>query len=117
MRRRFFLVHSTALSIIFVLTLSVSTVRADFVRGDVNADGVLNIVDTISLLNYLQENAPIPCFDAADADDNGQLNVVDAVYTLAYFFAAGLAPGAPFPLCGMDPSADALDCADFIFCP
>ncbi len=89
-----------------------------FRRGDVNADGTLNIADVIAVLAYLFSNGrSVSCADAADANDSGRIDVADAVYTLMYLFAAGRPPASPFTECGPDPTADLLGCEEFPRCP
>ncbi|MEM7262392.1 MAG: hypothetical protein AAF488_10420, partial [Planctomycetota bacterium] len=74
--------------------------RFHFVRGDVDADGAINITDPVFLLNFLflggQEP---PCLDAADADDDGGLrpNITDAIIILSWLFQGGSAPAEPTP--------------------
>lgn len=86
--------------------------EARFRRGDVNADGLVNISDPITTLGYLFLGNPISleCEKSADADDSGALNLTDAVYVLVYLFSGGAAPPAPGGVCGADPSADELGC-------
>ncbi|MFN0059610.1 MAG: chlorophyllase/cutinase-like alpha/beta fold protein [Planctomycetota bacterium] len=84
-----------------------------FVRGDLNGNGALELADPVGLLTYLFiAGASQPaCFDAADVNDDGQLGLSDAVQLLAYLYVPGTpAPLAPFPICGADPTSDALDC-------
>ena len=83
-----------------------------FLRGDVTADGDLNITDAVSTLNHLFRGGPGPdCADAADADDNGDIQITDAVYTLNFLFRGGTAiPEPAGPECGVDPTADELGC-------
>lgn len=84
---------------------------ASFLRGDVNADGSLNLTDGISVLNYLfRGQGTLDCTDAADSDDNGQVNLTDVISLLNFLFRGGAAPPAPYPASGPDPTADDLDC-------
>ena len=88
-----------------------------FRRGDVNADGAMNIADAVALLGSLFAGADAPsCFDAADANDDGAVNIADAIAILAYLFADGPALPAPFAECGVDPTEDALGCDVFPPC-
>jgi hypothetical protein len=57
-----------------------------------------------------------PCLDAADVDDSGALDIGDRVYSLMFQFLGGAAPRAPFPDCGVDEPACALDCGDYPPC-
>ena len=97
-------------------TCSVAPVA--FRRGDVNEDGVLQIADPVSLLNFLfSSGVTIDCPDAADADDSGNLDITDAVYSLSYQFLGGPEPKPPFPGCGPEgPEPDGLACAEFAGC-
>ncbi len=84
----------------------------DFLRGDVNDDGSLDISDAIAALSHLFSAAPVMCFDALDANDDGAKNIADPVTLLESLFISG----APLPMptldCGPDPTADALSCQD-----
>jgi len=80
----------------------------EFIRGDVNNTGNLDLSDAISLLGYqFSAGAAPPCLDSADMTDNGAIDISDSVYLLTYQFSAGPPPVAPFPACGEDPSGDA----------
>lgn len=88
-----------------------------FVRGDVNADGVINIADALSGLNFLfAGGSPLDCLDAADINDDGTLNISDPPYLLTFQFAGGSRPPDPFGACGLDPTDDDLDCLLFEPC-
>ncbi|MCA8960152.1 MAG: VCBS repeat-containing protein [Planctomycetes bacterium] len=92
----------------------------NFVRGNVNGDLMVDISDAVYALASLfitGSDAPA-CVDSADVNDDGTFDISDAVYLLAHLFIPGAsAPPAPFPACGVDPTADALDCASFPACP
>lgn len=92
--------------------------NSNFVRGDANGDGDINIADTVQILSFLTMGTDITCLDAADVNDSGEVNVADAVHTLHVFFQPGtpLTIGAP-STCGPDPTADALGCESFSTCP
>jgi hypothetical protein len=82
-----------------------------FIRGDGDADGMLNITDGIFVLNYLFSGgvAAPSCEDAADANDDGTLNITDPIYVLSFLFTGGPPPLEPGPAaCGPDPSPDDL---------
>ncbi len=82
----------------------------EFVRGDVNGDGSVDISDSVKTLRHLFVGVAIDCEDAADIDDNEVLEVTDAVRGLDYLFQDGPAPAGPYPTSGVDPSGDALGC-------
>jgi hypothetical protein len=90
-----------------------------FRRGDVNVDGVLNLTDSIFLLNYLflfaRDSRP-PCLKSGDANDDGALNLVDPIYLLSFLFREGPAPAVPGTVCGEDPTADRLSCEAYPPC-
>ncbi|MEM7263068.1 MAG: dockerin type I repeat-containing protein [Planctomycetota bacterium] len=88
----------------------------DFVRGDPNLDGSLNIADAIAVLAHLFDGAPLTCDDAIDVNDDGSKDVSDAITILTHLFSSGAAPSAPHPDCGADPTADGLGC-DTSNCP
>lgn len=52
------------------------------------------------------------CNDACDANDDGGFDISDPVTMLGFLFVIGTAPyPAPaHPICGEDPTGDALDC-------
>ncbi len=89
-----------------------------FIRGDANVTGDVDISDPIRILSKLFSGiGAIPCTDAADADDNGMLNIGDAIWLLSFSFTGGAPMPAPFPACGVDPTADSLGCEAFGPCP
>ena len=84
----------------------------EFVRGDGNASGDVNITDGIFILSFLFAGVQGPqCVDAADADDNGVLNITDGIFILSFLFGGEAAP-PPHEMCGPDPTDDAADCAE-----
>jgi hypothetical protein len=84
----------------------------EFLRGDSDGSGALDITDAVIVLGHLftGEPADLLCPDAADADDSGVLDLSDAITTLGYLFTGGPAPPAPFPGKGTDPTPDGLEC-------
>jgi hypothetical protein len=88
-----------------------------FKRGEVNADGTLNIADAIALLGHLFGSAPVPpCQDASDANDDGNVNIADAIAILGHLFGGAGPLPEPFLTCAVDPTADTIDCAAFPPC-
>ena len=85
-----------------------------FVRGDVNRDWVINLLDAIAILGHLYDShvgPTIPCLDAADIDDNGVIIVTDVIQLLNFLFTGGASPALPFPNPGRDtPAVDDLPC-------
>ena len=86
----------------------------EFIRGDADSDGTLNLTDAVYALSFLFLGGTIPiCEDAADVDDLGSIELTDAVYLLNQMFLGGAAPPAPYPLAREDPTEDALGCREF----
>jgi len=91
----------------------------EFLRGDANADGQVDISDAVRTLIYLfVEPLALPCGDAADTDDNGTLELTDAVALLDVIFRGQPPLPAPAERCGVDPTDDdQLPCAIYDACP
>jgi hypothetical protein len=92
------------------LTLVVLGEAREFLRGDVDHSGRLNVTDAVRSLLHLFGGEPLACTDAADLDDSGRVNLSDPVYLLDFLFRQGPAPQPPFPSPGSDPTPDALEC-------
>lgn len=72
-------------------------VRTQFIQGDANADGSLDLSDAIHTLNWLftgQAEEP-PCLQAADFNQDGTVNLSDAISSLQYLFQGGEGPEDP----------------------
>ena len=106
-----------ALIAVGVLALAApASAQSDFVRGDCNVDAGYDISDPIFFLGFLfSGGGPILCEDACDANDDGGLDIGDAVFSLGVLFSGNTMP-APDGVCGDDPTADTLGCADFAPC-
>ena len=62
-------------------------------RGDVNADGIINVGDVVSLVNYLYRAGGEPCpVEAGDVTSDGTVNVGDVVYLVNYLYRGGDPP-------------------------
>ena len=85
----------------------------EFLRGDCQHSGIVDVTDAIHGLSYLFiGGVEITCQDACDVDDSGQLDVSDPIYTLSFLFIGGDRPTAPFPEVGRDPTLDELTLCD-----
>ncbi len=68
----------------------------DFICGDVNDDGLVNILDIIFLIDYKFKNGPAPQeLNAADVNNDGLVNILDIIYLIDYKFKSGPAPDCP----------------------
>jgi hypothetical protein len=86
---------------------------AQFVRGDCNGDMDVTQDDLDYLSDWHFGVGPAPeCLDAADVDDDGVLSLADVVYLDDYINVGWPTPPPPFPTCGADPTADAVDCGN-----
>lgn len=84
---------------------------AVFLRGDADGNGSVDMTDSLYTLSSLFVGSKeLRCQDAADADDSGEVELTDAVLVLGYLFAGGDTIAAPFPGCGLDVTADRLEC-------
>jgi hypothetical protein len=83
-----------------------------FIRGDADSNGAVNVTDAVFLLQFLFQGGPTPgCLDAADSDDvNEKVDLTDGVNILNFLFRGFGAIPAPYPSCGLDPTADAIGC-------
>ena len=100
--------------------LMVLDLDIEFVRGDTNVDGDVQLADAVALLNHLfvPGSAPLVCQEAGDINDDDVLNIPDPITLLNFLFVPGSPePSAPFPTCGLDPDGASLGCQDFLVCP
>ena len=58
----------------------------------------------------------LACRKAADTNDDGKLNIIDPLALLLHVFRGRVIP-PPFAACGLDPTADSLDCESCGPCP
>jgi len=86
-----------------------------FVRGDINADGRVDVSDAVALLLWLFRENPTPrCVASANTDGDSVVVLTDAVYLLDHLFGVGPAPASPYPDGGASDleSDEALGCAE-----
>ncbi|MFQ5653811.1 MAG: hypothetical protein ACE5GW_03655 [Planctomycetota bacterium] len=90
----------------------------EFVRGDGNSDGGIDISDPIWNLTYQFSMGQSVCLDAQDVNDSGAIDLADPVFNLTFIFNSGPQPPSPYPLCGVDPTdTDPLGCDAYTMCP
>lgn len=87
----------------------------EFLRGDVDGDGVIAFyADYWRLLTYLffDDQPALPCADAADCNDDGVITTLDALVFQSWFSGYGTPPADPGPTrCGPDPDDEPPGCA------
>ena len=71
--------------------------------GDVNNDGVLNVIDIVLLVNYILQYSEFTPeqFDAADLDGNGEINILDIVNAIGVILdgnVGGLLQSSPYEI-------------------
>jgi len=78
------------------------SVELCFRRGDVNADGRVDLSDVDSILRYFFAGLPTApgCLETLDLLDNNAPGLTSAIYLLNYLYLGGSPPAAPFPDCG-----------------
>ena len=95
--------------------------ETQFLRGDANASGNVNVTDPIFILQYVIGTGPVPsCLESANVnnDAQSQVDITDVIYLLNYLFLAQTPPAEPFASCGIDPEGDSvLGCESFSNCP
>ena len=69
----------------------VSAIR--ITRGDINADGIINVGDVVCLVNYLYKLGDEPCsVEAGDVNGDCTVNVGDVVSLVNYLYRGGNPP-------------------------
>ncbi len=82
-----------------------------FLRGDVNEDGLVDLSDSVKMLQWIILGMPGPvCEKAGDTDDSGVVESKDIIHLLFYLFRGGDVIAPPFPGIGLDPTPDELFC-------
>ena len=85
----------------------------EFIRGDSNSSGAVDISDGVFTLGFLFRSERMPsCLESADANGDGGLDISDAVFLFQYLFSGGGEPAGPFPDCGISDEADGVDCEE-----
>ena len=90
------------------MELSYGLPAVEWIRGDCNSDGNVNLADAIYLIGNLFSGVQAPtvlqCVDAADANVDGTKNIADVVTILGALFGSPTVPlTAPYPACGPAP--------------
>jgi len=102
-------------AVVVKTTPIVPPIAPAFRRGDSNGDGAIDLSDAVNTLSMLfLGTGNVLCQDAADSNDDGSIDLSDAVIILSCLFL-GSPPALkpPYPGTGVDPTDDALDCAQY----
>lgn len=91
------------LVLILCCTTAFSQNPCEFLRGDANGDGLINLSDVVAISTGGLSNE-----DAADVDDNASVNGLDALHLIAFLFDGGPPPALPYPAYGLDCTQDNL---------
>ena len=72
--------------------------KPQYICGDADANGLVNIADVVYLINYIFGGGPPPDpLLAGDVDCNALVNIADVVYLINYIFGGGPEPCADCP--------------------
>jgi len=67
----------------------------DYICGDCNGDGMVDIDDVVCLIEYIFAGGPAPVpYEVGDVDCSGGIDIDDVVYLINYIFGGGPAPCA-----------------------
>jgi len=68
----------------------------EYVTGDANGDGVIDLGDVLHVVAYLYKNGPAPDpSEAGDADCSEVIDLGDILYLIAYLYKGGPEPSCP----------------------
>lgn len=75
----------------FVVSKNISV---GLIKGDANMDGLINLSDAVTILNYLFGNAEDAqiLLETSDLNNDRNINISDGIYLLNYLFRAGPPP-------------------------
>lgn len=93
------------------ISAAISMSDAQFIRGDANRDGTVNLADPIFVLDELfGQGNPSSCPDASDANDDGRLDIADPIAMLDLLFKEDHFLPPPMSSPGADATGDVLRC-------
>ena len=81
----------------------------EFLRGDANDNGSVDISDAIAILDYLFMAGGIqPVRNAGDVNNDGFVDLSDPIYLIGHLFlgALGYRIPHPYPFWGFDPTGN-----------
>jgi hypothetical protein len=69
------------------------TITGEYLRGDANQDGIINVGDIVYLVSYLYKNGPAPApVWVGDCNCDEIVNVGDIVFLVSYLYKGGPEP-------------------------
>ena len=84
----------------------------EFIRGDVDANGVVEFADALYTLQVgISGSREFNCADAADVNDDGSVDFSDALLAARYVIHREGEIAEPSHSCGEDPTPDTLTCS------
>jgi hypothetical protein len=82
-----------AVLVLFFLPFTSVSGSPDYICGDADGSGIVNVSDAVFLVGYIFGGGPAPDpLLAGDCDLNEVVNISDAVYLIGYIFGGGPAP-------------------------
>lgn len=84
-----------------------------FLRGDVDANGKIDVMDTQRIYSWLYSGQNLDCQDAADVNDDGKVDLSDSVYLSEFISRKRRSLPVPFLSKGYDPTPDSIKCAQY----
>ena len=76
----------------------------DFIRGDVNNDGIVDSSDSFFLRQLILSQTEPPCNNSADVNGDDIVSFSDVTWLDNFLFFGG--PPIPPPVCGIDPDTN-----------
>jgi hypothetical protein len=68
----------------------------EYICGDVNGNGVINILDITYLISYVYLGGPAPVpLESGDVNSSGTINILDITYLINYVYKGGPEPVCP----------------------
>ena len=87
-----------SMSLVVVLATAAAVSAGDFIRGDINGDGVVSLADAHYYFLFYRENgAEPPCWQAADADNDHDVDGYEAHRIVSHLFDGDAPLVGPFP--------------------
>ena len=95
----------------YEIVIDGTTSEPEFIRGDSDTNGQLELNDPITTLEYLFLGKALPtCLDACDTNDSGDVDSLDCINSLQALFLGTFRVPVPIEFCGPDPTLDDTRC-------